>query len=400
MSSIKLTLRKSEIYKKQDGTYTIFLRIIKDRKISFISTGHSVLNEQWDDKNQVVIKHPSRGRLNALLNKKKSEVYNLLLQEEDRNSSVSVFTLKNKIKSGNKSGDFLAFAHEFVERYNTPHSRPTFNKYHLVLKELCLLFKGKPMFSDIDYRLLNRYLLQLNVNKNNSGTINNKFNKIKALWNAAIKCGEVDYGNNPFNNLNLPKVNPVKKEKLTKEELTKIRELNLEPGTNIWHARNSFLFSYNCMGIRIGDVVKMKIKNIQNGRLEYSMRKSADNISISLSPEASRIYDDYREGKGEDDYIFPWYDRTNPKDDDFVRIGTATSMVNNKLRLIKEMAGLSKKLTTHIARHTWAYHAKMGMIDKKIIRQALGHSKDETTENYLDSFPDSVLDEANLLVVG
>jgi hypothetical protein len=54
MASVKAVLRKN---KKADGTYPIAIRIIKDRKTSFIALGHFVAEDDWMQKT-IVLKNP------------------------------------------------------------------------------------------------------------------------------------------------------------------------------------------------------------------------------------------------------------------------------------------------------------------------------------------------------
>ncbi len=51
-----------------------------------------------------------------------------------------------------------------------------------------------------------------------------------------------------------------------------------------------------------------------------------------------------------------------------------------------------------MARHSWATIAKMQDIPVGVISQSLGHTLQETTYRYLDSFGSSVLDRAHAKV--
>jgi site-specific recombinase XerD len=60
--------------------------------------------------------------------------------------------------------------------------------------------------------------------------------------------------------------------------------------------------------------------------------------------------------------------------------------VNNNLKKIKELAGLNKKLTSHISRHTFASKAKQAGIPDGRIKGILAHSNLKTTEGYMGEF--------------
>ena len=68
------------------------------------------------------------------------------------------------------------------------------------------------------------------------------------------------------------------------------------------------------------------------------------------------------------------------------QVSSKTSIVNNNLKKIKELAGLNKKLTSHIARHTFAYKAKQAGIPDGRIKGILAHSSLKVTEGYMGEF--------------
>jgi site-specific recombinase XerD len=68
------------------------------------------------------------------------------------------------------------------------------------------------------------------------------------------------------------------------------------------------------------------------------------------------------------------------------RLSSKTSIVNNNLKKIKELAGLNKKLTSHISRHTFASKAKQAGIPDGRIKGILAHSNLKTTEGYMGEF--------------
>jgi integrase len=62
------------------------------------------------------------------------------------------------------------------------------------------------------------------------------------------------------------------------------------------------------------------------------------------------------------------------------------------------MAGLSIPLTTYVSRHSWATIAKRQGVPTAVISEGLGHETERTTQIYLDSFENDVLDAANDLI--
>lgn len=69
--------------------------------------------------------------------------------------------------------------------------------------------------------------------------------------------------------------------------------------------------------------------------------------------------------------------------------------VNRKLREMAALVGINEDITTYYARHTWATIAKRKLVPISVISEGLGHADLKTTQIYLDSFDDDVLDQAN-----
>lgn len=64
---------------------------------------------------------------------------------------------------------------------------------------------------------------------------------------------------------------------------------------------------------------------------------------------------------------------------------------------LKEIAGLcdiDKKITTYVARHSFATCMKHKGVSTDVISESLGHQNIAITQTYLKSFSNSVLDEA------
>ncbi len=73
--------------------------------------------------------------------------------------------------------------------------------------------------------------------------------------------------------------------------------------------------------------------------------------------------------------------------------------MNERLKIIASDAGIEGSFTTYSIRHSWATIAKYMGISTEIISEALGHSSLKTTEIYLKSFENYILDEANEKIV-
>jgi site-specific recombinase XerD len=69
------------------------------------------------------------------------------------------------------------------------------------------------------------------------------------------------------------------------------------------------------------------------------------------------------------------------------------------LESIGRSLGIELKLTTYVARHSYATVLKRSGVSTSIISESLGHSSERVTQIYLDSFDNEQINDAmkNLL---
>lgn len=76
------------------------------------------------------------------------------------------------------------------------------------------------------------------------------------------------------------------------------------------------------------------------------------------------------------------------------RLHKVITKVNRALKEIGTELGLPIKLTTYVARHSFATVLKRAGVSTSVISESLGHSSEKITQIYLDSFENSQIDEA------
>lgn len=244
----------------------------------------------------------------------------------------------------------------------------------------------------------------------------------RAIMGKAVKLQYVKEDENPFRVYKIKTV-PTHREELNREEVLSIINLDLKEGSMEWHSRNFFLFAMFCAGIRIADLLALRWSNItSDNHLRYEMGKNHKEQRIILIEPAQDILRIYRERfiqeqghePDPDDFIFPymvstrdykrWKLLTTQKAIDELApeyrltykkiISAKVALVNKGLRKIKEKLGLSKPLTSHISRHTFAGLAKDIHTDNSILQGLLQHSSLRTTERYMRRFDTETKDEA------
>lgn len=70
----------------------------------------------------------------------------------------------------------------------------------------------------------------------------------------------------------------------------------------------------------------------------------------------------------------------------YEQLGLFIRSINDWMAKIRTKLGVKCKVTTYVARHTFSTVLKKAGVSTEYIREALGHTSIQTTENYLDSF--------------
>lgn len=256
---------------------------------------------------------------------------------------------------------------------------------------------------DIPLRKVNRTFIQdfdtyLRASSLHPNSVNVNMAVLQTIINRAFFVDDVIPGKTtPFHGYTFRHLKSFKAV-LRPEEIESIRMLPLKPHSELWDARNVFLFSYYCAGIRVGDILKLKWSNVtSNNRLVYIMSKNLKYRDLFLVKPALDILSAYR-GKNEG-FIFPYLNPVTAyslyperaltpcqKLELANDISNATKRLNRALGKICSMAGIDKHVTMHVSRHSFANLAREKGVMSAEIKDLLAHSNLKTTELYMGEF--------------
>jgi len=396
MASVNIHLDKHK--KKTDGSHPVVLQIIKDRKKKVIFLGHYVKDEHWDfDKNLPTSRHPNSTRLKNIIRGKLIGADKIILDFEDKKKPFTVEDIANRLKSTEKSDMFFAYGDKTVEKLKELKQIGNSKIYDSTIA----IFKEFRSDKDISLKHIDRKMLEsfrefLIKRGCKINTISVYLRTLRAIYNRAVKENAVSEELYPFKNLKIPS-EKTKKRAIRKEDIDKIIGLDLSGRKDLDYARDLFLFSFYLRGISFVDITYLKVKDIVGGRVYYTRRKTGQKFSIKITDKSWAVIKKYNNLKDMDSYIFPILKR---QDNEFLDYRNAIRLLNKKLKKISKQAKLPEPISTYTARHSWATIAKRSGIPTAIISEGLGHDSEETTQIYLDSFENDVLDKANEIITG
>lgn len=392
MASVKIFLYTHKTLK--DDYHPIVLQLIKDRKRKLIKLGIS-LEEHWNFSKEIPNnKHEESKVLRQLIRKKKNLANSAIIELDDIGKPYTVEDIAEKLDYVKKQASFIKFCDKIIEHLETTGKNGNARIYKDAKSALIKFNKGR----DIDFRNLTKrklksyedYLEEKGLKVNSIGV---HLRTIRAIYNKAINEELVNAQYYPFKDFRIRKERTIKRS-LSKEDIKKIVEIDLNHDKELDFARDIFMFSFYNRGICFIDIFYLTNQDVNNGRVEYKRKKTKQLFSIKLTQQAKEIINKYKLSV-EGDYVFPILNA----EDEYKSYKTGLRLLNKRLKRIGEALEFGKPLTSYVARHSWATIAKRSGISTSIISEGLGHDSELTTQIYLDSFENKTLDDANDLII-
>jgi integrase len=400
-----------------NGNHPVMIRITSNRKSSYLATGYAVKPENWDEQNNKLIEtrsklHPEKKPLsnakaiNSDIESKLNEVIIAKQQVAASDQSQASRLIKNKVNSKyTASGCFLKYGRYHSQLLQDRAKVRTSKNYNSVLKRLEDYQGTSLLFSDITVEFLNRYEAFLIKDGVSTNTVQYHFKTIRSILYKAMNesIPLFPQEKNPFFRFKI-KTAKTKKETLSADEIKKISKakLKLPEQQKLLNAQGYYLFSYYNAGIRISDLIQLKIENILNDRLYYAMGKTGHFKSIKLNEESKAILKRFkRKNAKPHDYLFPILDTGRVYSDAETlrrQIESKAAAINEALKGLAEVAKVNKRLHFHSSRHSFANMARKKKADLFSVSKALGHHSLKVTENYLESFDEEALDETMAMI--
>ncbi|WP_335965065.1 site-specific integrase [Galbibacter sp. PAP.153] len=384
---------------KMDGTFPIILRLTHHRRSTSIATGFSVKEMYWDSrKNEIKNKYEgteSVGRLNNILLKEKAKAADIINKLHDKGmlNYMSINQVKSRITRSDVYSSFFKFGEAKVRELNEMQRYGSAKAYGVLLSVLKNFTKGKDVkFHEVNYEFLIQFEKHhLSKEGNSINGVACYMRTLRAIYNKGIKEGLIEREAYPFYHYKI-RMQPTQKRALPLESIRKIMQLKTKRGSAIFHYRNFFLISYMLYGMSFVDLAFLKKKNIVNGRVQFRRKKTSKIYDIKISGQLHEILKYYLEGKKKEDFIFHIIKRTDLKAQ-YKDIMWERHRYNKGLKTIAGKCNIEHRLTSYVARHSFATQAMLQNIPLEAISAMMGHSKLNTTQIYLKSLPTDILDQ-------
>ena len=364
-------------YENKQGKSPLMIRIfLNGEMLNVGSSGIYIDKKLWNNStNRVKGRGSESLNLNAQLDNISNSLQMIFKKHEfDEDLTLdkikSIFLGKNKVKT-----TFVEFYDKYLEdikaQVGAGKSIALYHKYSAARSHFVNFLHAKYGRKDLmpgelthliihDFEIYLKTVVSL---KSNSATKTLKFFKTVVIF--AQKCGVMTH--DPFLNHHFH-LEPVDRGFLTDEEIQRIMQKDFEI-PRLEMVRDVFIFSCFC-GLAYIDVAHLRQENIitLDNRPWIIINRQKTNVqsNIPLLEIPQMILDKYK-GKTKDNRLLPVL--SNQK-------------INAYLKEIADLCGIKKRLSYHLARHTFATMLLSKGVPIESVSKMLGHTNIKTTQIY------------------
>lgn len=391
-ASVKFILDSKPL---SNNLYTVYLRVIKDRKRKNIRINIKCKKEHFENE-QFLRGHSGYKELNKLLNNLKAKAEKIIrdFQLDGIDFTFEEFERKFKNKPDIRNYKVSDFYNEIIDELERS-GRMSYAKSYKDTRNSFLKFAGNNLlFRDINSMVIEKYEVYLREIGNQNGGIAFKMRHLRSLFNIAIKRKAMSKNNYPFEVYKISKIkSESNKRALSIDEFKKIKNADLSLRPELIEAYNYFMFSIYTRGMNFADMANLKWENISNDRIIYKRSKTKHRFNIEISEEIQEILNYYKYQNRSSEYVFPILlrDDLTPKQIAY-RKHKVLQRYNKKLKEIAKIANVEQIITSYVARHSFATILKYLGTSVELISEMMGHSNVEITKSYLKDFGDEILD--------
>lgn len=394
-TTVKVKFRPSTV-KDHPGSIVYF--VTHRRTVRQVTTGYKIFPEEWDDRqSKLILFYKERAEIIRQVAKRLArdmKQLNAIIVELE--SYGNIFTADDVVRKFQETVNghmFFRFMDDVISQLKRLGKVRTAETYTSTLHSFMRFRNGDDiMLEEISSDLMMEYEAFLKLHGVTMNTISFYNRILRAVYNRAVEKG-LTAQCYPFKHV-YTGIDKTVKRAVTLKTIRRIKELDLSLKPNLDFARDMFLFSFYTRGMSFIDMAYLKKSDLHNGVLSYRRRKTGQQMFIRWEKCMQEILDKYP--INETGYLLPII---KTPDGERKQYRNMQRFVNNKLKEISTMAGLQMNLTMYVSRHSWASIARSQNIPLSVISEGMGHDSENTTQIYLASLDNSMIDKANEMIL-
>jgi len=259
-------------------------------------------------------------------------------------------------------------------KYERNYSVHTIRAYMNDLTEFeDFLIDASTEIEKVNSKIINLYSLNL-YTKNSKSTVSRKLTTLRSFFNFMVRKGNLKQ--NPANLIPLPKKEKELPVFLSVDEVFKLIDSIDQEGILPLRDLAIIELLYSS-GLRVSELTNIKVLDIDHREnfVKVSGKGNKERV-VPFGSNAREVILQYLRRRIE----------LKPKDDFLFLNNRGSGLTTRSIeRIVKKyglLSGISKKISPHALRHTFATHLLGGGADLRSIQELLGHSSLSTTQRY------------------
>lgn len=394
-TTVRVKFRPSTV---KDHPGSIVYLVTHRRTVRQVTTGYKILPEEWDDRQSKLIPfYEERAeiirQIAQRLARDMKQLNAIIVELESNGNRFTADDVVRKFQETVNGHMFFGFMDDVISQLKRLGKVRTAETYTSTLHSFMRFRNGDDiMLEEISSDLMMEYEAFLRFHGVTMNTISFYNRILRAVYNRAVEKG-LTAQCYPFKHV-YTGIDKTVKRAVTLKTIRRIKELDLSLKPGLDFARDMFLFSFYTRGMSFIDMAYLKNTDLHNGVLSYRRRKTGQQMFIRWESCMQEILDKYP--VNETGYLLPII---KTPDGERKQYRNMQRLVNNKLKKISTMAGLQMNLTMYVSRHSWASIARSQNIPLSVISEGMGHDSENTTQIYLASLDNSMIDKANEMIL-
>jgi integrase/recombinase XerC len=238
--------------------------------------------------------------------------------------------------------------------------------------------QGIDSWDGVDRYVLRRYLAWLQAEGYVKASIARRISEMRSFCRYLVREGILD--TNPIKAISSPKIPKRLPDYLDPHE---VEALLAAPDAAVPQGQRdrAIMEVLYASGLRVSELVSLNLSNVdlRRGQLRVWGKGAKERLALLGEPACRALRRYIRDGR-------PQFIKENKATNALFlnRLGTrlSTRSVSNILDKYTKLAGLKRRVTPHIMRHTFATHLLDGGADLRTVQELLGHADLSSTQIY------------------
>ena len=396
MASIKVKFRPSTNENKEG---TIYYQIIQNRVIRQLKTDYRLFMHEWnEEENSIIATNNSRQNYLQSIEERIDwdikRLQSIIAHLENKRVKYSADDIILTFQKQANEQSLFNFMQSVMTQLQQMGKQRTSETYRCTLKSFMQFRENKDvLLEDVGSDLMLMYEAYLHNRGLTKNSTSFYMRILRAVYNRAVEK-DLTTNRNPFKHV-YTGIDKTIKRAIPLKAIKQIKNLDLSLQPSLDFARDMFLFSFYTRGMSFIDMAYLKKKDLANGILSYRRRKTGQQLFIRWEKCMQEIVDKYDNPQSE--FLLPIIKRADK--DNRLQYQSALRFVNNHLKSVVALLNIGITISMYTARHSWASIAKSKNIPISVISEGMGHDSEMTTQIYLASLDNAVVDRANAQIL-